>query len=82
MNDYEKKLLVEKHTNYRLTFLNEKDLKAELENWSREDIIEWLKWNDPNGIYRDQESLDELGNVMSYHEGVEILINQIFQYDS
>lgn len=77
MNDYERKLLVEKHANYRLTFLNEKELRAELENWSREDVIEWLKWNDPNGIYRDQESQDELGNVMAYEEGVEIIVRQV-----
>ena len=44
---------------------------------SREDIIEWLSWNDRNGIYSDEQSLKELGNVMSRDEGIEIMIRQI-----
>lgn len=44
---------------------------------SREDIIEWLSWNDPNGIYQDDQSYKELGNVMSRSEGLEILLRQI-----
>jgi hypothetical protein len=54
-------------------------LRTELKNWSRKDLIEWLTWNDPNGIYNDEQSMDELGNVMTYEEGVEIMINQIIQ---
>lgn len=44
---------------------------------SRKDIIEWLSWNDPNGIYSDERSLKELGNVMSRDEAVEIMLRQI-----
>jgi hypothetical protein len=44
---------------------------------TREDLIEWLSWNDPNGIYQDEQSLKELGNVMSREEGIEILLRQI-----
>lgn len=44
---------------------------------SRDDIINWLSWNDRNGIYRDEQSLKELGNVMSRDEGIEIMIRQI-----
>ena len=44
---------------------------------SREDMIEWLSWNDPNGIYSDERSLKELGNVMSRDEAVEIMLRQI-----
>lgn len=44
---------------------------------SRGDIIEWLAWNDRNGIYNDEQSLKELGNVMSRDEGIEIMIRQI-----
>ena len=44
---------------------------------SREDIIEWLSWNDRNGIYQDEQSLKELGNVMTLDEGIEIMIRQI-----
>jgi len=44
---------------------------------SREDIIEWLCWNDHNGIYRDEQSIKELGNVLSRDEGIEIMVRQI-----
>ncbi|WP_374163813.1 hypothetical protein [Arcticibacter sp. MXS-1] len=44
---------------------------------SREDMIEWLSWNDPNGIYSDERSLKELGNVMSREEAAEIMLRQI-----
>jgi hypothetical protein len=44
---------------------------------TRKDIIAWLSWNDPNGIYRDEQSLKELGNIMTRDEGIEIMIRQI-----
>lgn len=44
---------------------------------NREDLIEWLAWNDPNGVYHDEQSLKELGNTMSRSEGLEILLRQI-----
>jgi len=44
---------------------------------TRADIIEWLAWNDPNGIYHDEQSYKELGNVMTRVEGIEILLRQI-----
>jgi hypothetical protein len=44
---------------------------------TREDIIDWLSWNDPNGIYCDQQSLKELGNIMTREEGMEILLKQV-----
>lgn len=49
---------------------------------NRCDLIDWLSWNDPNGIYRDDQSLKELGNVMSREEGVEILLRQILENKS
>lgn len=44
---------------------------------SREDIIGWLSWNDHNGIYDDERSLKELGNIMSREEGIEIMLRHI-----
>lgn len=79
MGNYQIKTLIEKHLNYRFIFMYEVELRTELKNWSRKDLIEWLTWNDPNGIYNDEQSMDELGNVMTYEEGVEIMINQIIQ---
>jgi hypothetical protein len=62
---------------YYLTFLDEDKLLSVVNDMSREDIIEWLSWNDPNGIYNDEQSLKELGNKMTRDEGIEILIRQI-----
>jgi hypothetical protein len=42
----------------------------------RSDIIEWLMWNDPNGIYSDESSLREFGAVMTREEGTEIMLRQ------
>ena len=44
---------------------------------SRADIIEWLAWNDHNGVYDDERSLKELGNIMSLEEGIEIMLRHI-----
>ena len=57
--------------------LSIKDLKSFLIHASREEIIEWLQWNDPNGIYRDEQSLSEFGSICSEQEGIDIIINQI-----
>ncbi len=48
-----------------------------INSMTREDLIVWLSWNDRNGIYQDDQSLKELGNVMSRDEGIEIMIRQI-----
>jgi hypothetical protein len=64
--------------NYQsLTEISESSLIFLVNAMSREDIIEWLAWNDPNGIYHDEQSLKELGNVMSREEGLEILLRQV-----
>lgn len=44
---------------------------------TRQDLIDWLSWNEPNGIYQDKQSLKELGNVMFREEGIEIVLRQI-----
>ena len=67
------------HPNFRYIEMNEVELRSELKKWTRDDLINWLCWNDRNGIYKDEESLNELGNVMTYEEGVEIMVKQIVQ---
>lgn len=71
--------LIYKHPNYRIIFLNEVQLREELKSWNRSDLISWLKWNDPNGVYDDHQSLQELGNIMTHQEGIEIIIKQVIQ---
>jgi hypothetical protein len=48
----------------RQKFLMSQFGTAEIQEWllkdgSREDLISWLVWNDPNGIYTDADSLAE-----------------------
>lgn len=76
---YIKEELIAKNPNYQYKFMPEVDLRNELKTWSRQDLINWLSWNDPNGIYRDEESLAELGCVMTYDEGFEIMVRQTKQ---
>ncbi len=60
-----------------LTEISEENLILLVNAMTREDLIEWLNWNDPNGIYQDEQSLKELGNVMSLEEGIKILLRQV-----
>jgi hypothetical protein len=40
-------------------------------------LIEWLCWNDRNGVYKDDDSLQEFGNIVSKEEAIEIITRQI-----
>jgi hypothetical protein len=62
---------------HALTAIPEDTLLLLVNGMSREDIIEWLSWNDRNGVYEDERSLKELGNIMSKSEGIEILLRQV-----
>ena len=66
-----------KHPYYKLMELSGEKLQTELNTWSRESLIEWLSWNDRNGVYRDEDSLREFDNILSKEEAVEIIIRQI-----
>lgn len=63
--------------NYRIMELSVDKLQLELNSWSREDLIEWLVWNDRNGIYRDEDSLSEIGNILGKEEAISIITRQI-----
>ncbi len=66
-----------RHPFYRLMELTDENLKIELASWTRNDLIAWLQWNDPNGIYNDKDSKREFNNVMSRKQGIEIMTRQI-----
>lgn len=68
-----------KHPYYKLMELRGDALEAELNSKSRLDLIEWLSWNDRNGVYKDDESLQEFGNIVSKSEAIEIITRQITQ---
>jgi hypothetical protein len=69
-----------RHPFYTIMNLKGDDLQNELNSWSRLDLIEWLSWNDSNGVYKDEESLAEFDNVLSKEEALEIMTRQITQY--
>ena len=68
------------NTNYKFSDLVDlplENLIILINSLDRKDIIRWLMWNDPNGIYNDELSLKELENIMSRDEGIEILLRHI-----
>jgi hypothetical protein len=66
-----------KHPYYKLMELSGDALQSELNSLSREDLIEWLSWNDRNGVYKDEDSLKEFDNVLGKEEAIEIITRQI-----
>jgi hypothetical protein len=66
-----------KHSYYKLMELKGEALKTELNSWSRLELIEWLCWNDRNGVYRDDQSLQEFDNILGKEEAIEIITRQI-----
>jgi len=68
-----------KYRNWRYQLMEKtgEELKSEISNLTRSDIIDWLQWNDPNGIYTDELSLQEFGEVMTREEGIQLIIKQI-----
>lgn len=66
-----------KHPYYKLGDMPLIEVEQEISKWSRQDFINWLSWNDPNGVYSDNDSMDEFGNIMSIEEAREILLRQL-----
>lgn len=66
-----------RHPYYTIMDLRGDELSNELSRWSRYDLIEWLSWNDQNGVYRDEDSLREFDQIISREEALEIMIRQI-----
>lgn len=62
---------------YKLMALRRDKLRLELNSRSRVDLIEWLCWNDRNGVYKDEDSLREFDNTLSKECAIEIITRQI-----
>lgn len=77
MNIYIEESEKYRHPYYKIMELKGDDLSKELDSWSRLDLIEWLSWNDRNGVYKDEESLAEFGNVLSKEVAIEVMTRQI-----
>lgn len=67
------------HPYYRLMEFKGEELETKLKCWTRLELIEWLCWNDRNGVYRDADSLQEFGNSLTKDEAIEIICKQINQ---
>ncbi|REE16844.1 hypothetical protein DFQ09_10555 [Winogradskyella pacifica] len=68
-----------RHPYYKIMELSKDKLHVELNSWSRLDLIDWLTWNDRNGIYKDEDSLLEMGNILGKVEAIEIITRQILE---
>lgn len=43
---------------------------------NREELIDWLCWNDPNGVYRDMDCYRKGIDFLTYEEALELYIKQ------
>ena len=77
MNKFNNEKTKLNHPYYKLMELEGVILETELNSWSRLNLIEWLCWNDHNGVYKDQESMQEFGNKVSKVDAIEIITRQI-----
>lgn len=68
-----------RHPFYKIMEMKSVNLQTKLDTWTREQLIEWLSWNDRNGVYKDEESMKEFGNVLNRKEAIDIIIKQIAQ---
>ena len=50
--------------------------KREVKEMTREQLIEVLEWNDPNGVYNDEDSILEFGEIMTREEAEALVIGQ------
>lgn len=41
---------------------------------TRDGLIDWLCWADPNGVYRDEDSIREGMDVLTYDEALELYL--------
>lgn len=67
------------HPYYRLMELRGDELQGKLNSWSRQELIDWLSWNDRNGVYQDEDSLREFNNILGKKEAIEIITRQIME---
>lgn len=66
-----------RHPYYKIMDLPKSELTTKVASMSREEIIDWLSWNDPNGVYHDEQSIAELGRPVTKPEAEEIMLRQI-----
>ena len=65
------------HPYYKIMELKDEALVKKLNSWSRLELLDWLCWNDRNGVYSDEDSLREFGNKLTKERAIEIIVGQI-----
>lgn len=65
------------HPNYRICTMSPVEIIEELTTWSRDEMIAWLCWNDPLGIYTDKEMVLEYGDILWRNQAVELILYKI-----
>jgi len=51
--------------------------RARLMKWSREELIDWLRWNDHNGSFTDKDAEAEGWAPLSVEEAVDIIMKHV-----
>lgn len=77
MNTYLTEKEKRNHPYYQIMDLKGEELNKKLNSWSRLELIDWLSWNDRNGVYTDEDSLREFGNILTKEAAVEIITQMI-----
>lgn len=53
------------------------ELNNKLNSWTRLELIDWLSWNDRNGVYSDEDSLREFGDILTKERAIKIITEMI-----
>jgi len=61
----------------QITEYKGQDLLNRIQQLRREQVIEWLEWNDHNGVYNDEDSMGEFDRIITTKEGQLIMFCQI-----
>lgn len=56
--------------------MNLYETMQELERFSYEDCVRWLKFNDANGCYSVEDQIEEFGEAMEISEMKQLILSQ------
>lgn len=79
MNSYHNDKGKLNHPYYRIMELRGEELTNKLNSWSRLELIDWLCWNDRNGVYTDEDSLREFGDILTKERAIKIITEMILE---
>lgn len=65
------------HPNYRICSMSPVEIKEELSTWTREEMIAWLCWSSPTGIFIDSEAIVEYGDIIWRNEAIDLIMYKI-----